>query len=88
MWSTSTKGISIEKSIETREKTTTTTTTKTQEIRNQTGLLKNTWLEKAVTTYIVNKSSTKKGRLYNRERTVPSARGIIKAGQPHINQWS
>ena len=62
MWSTSTKGISIEKSIETREKTTT-TTTKTQEIRNQTGLLKNTWLEKAVTTYIVNKSSTKEARI-------------------------
>ena len=30
----------------------------------------------------------KKNRIYNGEKTVSSASGAEKSGQPHVNQWS
>ena len=35
---------------------------------------------------MVSLSPTKEARIYNGEKTVSSASGVQKAGQPHVNQ--
>ena len=35
---------------------------------------------------IINYSLTKDAGIYNGEKTVSSARGVVKVGQPHVNQ--
>ena len=37
---------------------------------------------------MVNYSSTEKGRISDGEKTLSSASGVWKAGQPYVNQWN